>query len=197
MWLPTCPGGDEELRQGDLLADLRLLKVKLPLKLVTTDGAGPSDTADAILPTKRRHFLVVSQCCTIENHGSVALAPVISTQRLRDGEEAPYLADHPPGPDEPSTGYVFNAHALEPVLGALQARPGHLWIADLTQTISVDGVRSPLQDARVARMNTLGRAVLRRRLAAFWGRGVAEDLRELSSDGPPALSGGTSSGVGR
>jgi len=178
--MPECPDPEEELRQGDLLAHVRLPKVKLPLDILSAEGKKPGSTANALLPATVRSYLVVSQCCTIENHGAVAVAPVVSTKPLNDGEEAPYLADHPPGPADAPTGYVFNAHALEPVDGTLPERQRQLWIADLTQTISVDGDRAILQAARVARMTTVARLALRTRLASFWGRAVADDLRELN-----------------
>jgi len=127
-----------------------------------------------LLPAKRRDFLVVSQCCTIENHRVAALAPIKWISRLTDEDRAAYKqADFSVIGDDK---YVFNAHILDPIQGVMEEQGGKAKVADLTKIVTYTGDDSELRARRAARMSTDGRRLLRMRLSGFWSRVEADDL---------------------
>jgi hypothetical protein len=196
MWQAEAPEESEELRQGDLLKALVLPKPKLPLSFIITPGNEPRQGDRVVIETVQKDFLVVSQCCTIENSSFVALAPISSTRPLTEEQRRAYEALEPPiapqnredaqGTDP--VGYVFNGHRLDPIPGILEAGKDQFKIADLTQIMSFGGDRQVLKRHRVARMNPLGRKALRIRLSYFWGRAEAEDLKWFAAPGVEASS---------
>jgi hypothetical protein len=184
MWLSDPPDSSEALRQGDLLQDLLLPTLRLPITFGHPAGRAPQDGDTALLPSKERNFLIVSQCCTIENHHVAALAPIRSTPPMSPEERAIYSeADFSLiGADDK---FVFNVHTLDPIEKALEEVGGRAKVADLTQIVTCTGDDSILRAKRVARMSPAGRRLLRMRLSVFWGRVEAEDLAWFKQEGLP------------
>jgi len=136
-----------------------------------------------LLQANQRDFLVVSQCCTIENHHVAALAPIRWTPPLTDEERATYKqADFSViGNDK----YVFNAHMLDPIQNVMEEQGGKGKVADFTKIVTYIGDDSELRAKRVARMSPAGRRLLRMRLSGFWARVEADDLAWFKEQGLP------------
>jgi hypothetical protein len=184
MWLPDPPDTSETLRQGDLVQNILLPTLRLPLVFGHQAGRAPQDGDPALVPSKLRDFLVVSQCCTIENHHVVALAPIRWTARMSPEERAVYSeADFSLIGTEDK--YVYNAHILAPIERILEEQGGRAKIADFTQIVTCTGDDSELRAGRTARMSPAGRRLLRMRLSVFWGRVEAEDLAWFKEEGLP------------
>lgn len=180
MWTTTTPATAEPLRQGDLLADLILPRFQLPLSYARPPGREPRQGDSIVLPAPRaRSFLVVSQCCTIENDQVYALAPVRSTPPLASELRQAYEIDAP----RAGAAYVYSAHALAPLAQYLENHNGRLNVASFLEIQSYSGDDQGLRAARVASMTPEGRRLLRIRLAFFWGRPEAEDERSLVAAG--------------
>jgi hypothetical protein len=182
MWQSELPSADDGLRQGDLLSALLLPALKLPLAVVAVPGQEPGEQGQALVPTKKRTFLVVSQCCTIENGELVALAPVKRTPPLNPPDQMAYRWETPEDvPDDDEASFAFNALALDPLDGVLDdPGGGKLQVVSLEEIISYAGDHRLLAQQRVARMTPAGRRRLRRRLMYFWGRAEAEDESALA-----------------
>jgi hypothetical protein len=198
MWLPTCPEKSATLRQGDFLDGLVLPRLVWPLSYARP----PERTVDkgqmALLPAAKPYgYLVVSQCCTIENQLVAALAEVKSTKPLSDSELRDYEREQPVyesddtvlanerAPEDIDSGYVFNSHALAPFGEYFPRARGRIYVADFTTIQSYSGDIRDFQEARVASMSPVGRRLLRIRLALFWGRAEAEDEHWLNEHGIP------------
>lgn len=189
MWTDEEIPEDRELRQGDLISGAVLPKLSLPLRFAHVPGTD-IERAPILLDGQRQNFVVISQCCNIENSRSVALAPVRLTQPLPEGPlRAALLADEPP-PEEDVTEeslYVFDQFRLDPVPGYLGARTDNkFWVIDLNQAASYSGDREELRRLRVRRMTPAGRRLLRIKLLYFWARPEEEDVAWLTERGVPA-----------
>jgi hypothetical protein len=185
MWRPDLPDKTELLRQGDLLDGFYPPKLTLPFSYARSPEDLPRPGQPIVLSAdKMGKYLVVSQCCTIEQRGVVALARV-SKVSAKTTEQLDALALEEPSRD-PNTNYSFNMHPLDPVEGYLENSIGVLHAADLTtiQTYSKQVV--DLQNMRVAAMTPAGRRRLRIRLQFFWGRVEAEDESWFREKGLPA-----------
>lgn len=199
MWLSTCPEKSAGLRQGDFLHSLVLTRLTWPLSFARQPEAEISKGQTVLLPAVQPYgYLVVSQCCTIENQIVVALAEVKSTQRLSSYELEDYEREEPFVAPEggtgqnaeethanPSPGYVFNAHALTSFGEYLPRLNGRTYIADFTTIQTYSGSIEDFQVNRVAAMTPIGRRALRIRLSLFWGRPEAEDENFLMKQGVP------------
>jgi hypothetical protein len=187
MWEETAPNVVDDLRQGDLLAKMFLPRTRLPLSIARPPGVEPSENQHALIQLGRpRYFLVVSQCCTVENDKVAAIAPIKSTAVLHEDVYDAHFSSTPPQSDE-QPGYVFAAHAIEPFL-ALHPPPvfgSRLLVADFLEIHTYSGNLTVFQEQRIARMTPVARRDLRSRLMAFWGRaedGDKEALRKLGYD---------------
>jgi len=194
MWLSTCPEKSIGLRQGDFLHGLVLTRLVWPLSFARQAEVVISKGQTVLLPAVQPYgYLVVSQCCTIENQFVAALAEVKRTQRLSPHELEAYEREEPSvvserDVDEKSlpytdSGYVFNAHALMPYGEYLPRIDGRTYVADLTTIQTYSGRIEDFQEARVAAMTPIGRRTLRIRLALFWGRAEAGDEEFLTQQG--------------
>ena len=183
MWEADCPDAGEDLRQGDLLDGLLLPVLTLPIKVAHFSGSEPAAGDSALLGLKGpKHYVVVSQCCTIENGNQVAIAPVKSTPTLTNEEALGYLDEEPT--DE--RNFVYSVLRLEDLPEVLEALGrGRYRVVDLQATQSWAGDRSALRAARRARMTPEGRRLLRIKLGFFWGRAEAEDAVALRGLGLP------------
>jgi len=180
MWMTTTPEVAEPLRQGDLLVDLVLPRFQLPLNYARPSGREPRQGDYIVLPAPRaRSFLVVSQCCTIENDHVYALASIRSTPPLTSEGKQVYETGTP----QAGAAYVYAAHALAPLERYLENRDGRLNVASFLEIQSYTGDDQELRAARVASMTPEGRRLLRIRLAFFWGRPEAEDEKALAAAG--------------
>jgi hypothetical protein len=185
MWMPNAPDSSAALRQGDLLTGLMLPRLAWPLSYARPPEAAVAGNQTVLLSaTRPSAYLVVSQCCTIENQTVAALAVVRSTRSLSAAELREYELEEPSG--DPDLNYVFNLHALMPFQGHLLRQDGRIYVADLTSTQSYSGAISDFQKARVAAMSPAGRRLLRIRLALFWGRVEREDEQWFEENGLPA-----------
>lgn len=199
MWLPTCPEKSAPLRQGDFLYGLVLPKLKWPLSYARPPESTIEKNQMVLLSAAKPYgYLVVSQCCTIENQTVAALAEVRGTKPLSESELRDYEREEPVYEPEDATpanegvledtdsGYVFNAHALAPFDEYLPRNGGRIYIADFITIQTYSGNIGDFQAARVAAMSPIGRRLLRIRLALFWGRAEAEDEQWLIEHGVPA-----------
>jgi hypothetical protein len=192
MWLPTCPEKSAALRQGDFLYGLVLPRLTWPLSYARPPESTIQKNQMVLLPAAKPYgYLVVSQCCTIENQTVAALAEVRSTKPLSESELRDYEREEPvyepddatPADDgsleDTDSGYVFNAHALGPFEEYFPRVGGRIYIADFVTTQTYSGDIRDFQEARVAAMSPAGRRLLRIRLALFWGRAEDEDEQWL------------------
>lgn len=198
MWLPVCPEKSAGLRQGDFLYGLVLPRLVWPLSYARPpEGAIAKNQTVLLSATQPYGYLVVSQCCTIENQTVAALAEVKSTKPLSDQELSDYEREEPiyepeneaqtdeAVPENLNSGYVFNAHALAPFGQYLMRTGRRVYIADFTTIQTYSGTIKDFQEARVAAMDPIGRRSLRIRLALFWGRVEDEDEQWLTERGIP------------
>jgi hypothetical protein len=164
-----------DLRQGDLLAGVTVMKVPtFPLVVARPLGEEPSNGDLAHVPVKCGPFLVLSQCCIIEQDGFVAVAPVHKMRIKEEDGWEPFFTT------QASERYAVRAHGLDPVPGVIDPAAGFIYVADLAQQSCIaTGKKNVLRDRVVARMTARGREGLRDRLALFWGRPEQADLEEL------------------
>jgi hypothetical protein len=185
MWMPDAPDESAALRQGDLLLGLALPKLTWPLSYARPPETTVAENQMVVLPSGRiQAYLVVSQCCTIENLTVAALAVVRSTQSLTPEQLSEYEREEPSS--DPESRYAYNAHALSPFKEHLLREKRRIFIADLTSIQSYSGAISDFQKSRVAAMTPAGRRLLRIRLSYFWGRPEGEDELWFEEHGLPA-----------
>lgn len=182
MWMPDAPENSAALRQGDLLVDLALPSLKWPLAYARAPKADMAPDQPIVLPAGRMlTYLVVSQCCTIENKSVAALARVRNTRPLSDSELCDLEREVPT--DDPEIAYAYTEHALKPVGKHLHRTQDKVWVADFTSIQTYSGSIADFQSSRVAAMSPEGRRALRIRLGAFWARAEAEDKGILEQHG--------------
>jgi hypothetical protein len=185
MWTPDLPEATAALRQGDLLVNLALPKLTWPLSYARPPGQDASaDQTVLVSSGKLQTYLVVSQCCTIENQAVAALARVRTTKPLTADQIRDLERELPS--EDPEVSYSFTEHALKPAGGHLERKDGKVWVADFASIQTFSGSITDFQASRVAAMSPEGRAALRVRLAAFWGRAEAEDEQHLKERGMSA-----------
>jgi hypothetical protein len=177
MWMDEVPESPKDLRQGDLL-DMQLLpQLKIPFNIARPNDRDPRPDDLIVLKLGRlRHYLVVSQCCTIENDKVVAIAPIRTTHPLQPQDEIAYRNNTPKTKDD-DPPYAYSAHLIESYMGEHPPPPGNnkLLIVDFSQIQTYSGDLSTLRAARIARMTVPSRRDLRLRLAGFWGRAEKDD----------------------
>lgn len=176
MWEADQPSSSASLRQGDLLLDV-------PIVAQQTD-APPGESLS--LRVERKNFVVVSQCCTTENHGVVSLARV---QTMRASGISPRFLEslqvRPPVPRESGITIATNYFLLDPY--PLAVEPGRLKVANFLdiRTVLADPAAGWLTSRRAASMSVTGRRDLRSRLGLFWARPTQEDEAALLEAGEP------------
>lgn len=176
MWSQASFDGTRDFRQGDLLQGLVLPRLKTPLTYGIIGGTAATGGETVLIGSdpRPRNYVVMSQCCTIENSRVLAVAPVVSTKTLGQVELEQYRASIPD-----ASGYVVGAQWLQDLPPFLVARTGALQVADFTQIQTYNGDLDSFLPSRVARMTPQAREELRIRLMRFWGRAEAGDLEEL------------------
>lgn len=178
MWDPGAPAADDPLRQGDLLDGLPIVGRQ----------SGEPDDGQLTLRAEAKTYIVMSHCCTIENHGVVALARV-QTLRVPDPPTLFVESLRVRLPVDPAAGVNVptNYFLLDPY--PQQVPDGRVKVANFLETRIVDqgSDHSWLTKHRVARMTVLGRRDLRSRLALFWARATEEDEQVLAASGQPLL----------
>lgn len=197
MWEANQPPPEDSLRQGDFLRRVMLPKLKLPLAAVHVPGVDLPKTSPLQAVGVARDFLVVTQCCEVENGDTVAVAPVLSTPPLNEVLRASLDSEEPPlddaavenaldaggadgdGDDEPK--YAFDLLRLQPLAGLIEEGPGRYVVADLGEIISLSGDLQPLKAQRRARMTPEARRLLRIKLMYFFGRVEEEDAEQLDA----------------
>lgn len=184
MWTPDPPEPAAALRQGDLLVNLALPKLTWPLSYARPPGQDASEGQPVLVTSgKLQTYLVVSQCCVIENKTVAALARVRTTKPLTPDEIRDLERELPS--DDPEVSYAFSEHALKPVEEHLERKDRKIWVADFASIQTYSGSITDFQASRVAAMSPEGRAALRVRLGAFWARAEAEDEQHLKERGMP------------
>lgn len=178
MWEAEHAPADDPLRQGDLLKSVLFPILKVPLETVALEGKSA-----ALVATKYKWGLVVSQCCDNENDDYAAIAQVQPRTNLTAEQNAAYLA-YEPVVDDPE-GYIIEEFRLEPY-GDLQPPNGGQQVALLNRVSVFWGDCSPLRATRIARMKPEGRRWLRLNLSMLWGRAEADDRQHLQQAGVPA-----------
>lgn len=183
MW---APGVETDLRQGDLLVEVRVPKLSVPSTIWSIEGEEPRANAELRVPATSRACVILSQCCTLERalaRGEpVCVAPLRSTKPLAPEEQGPYLSVEPPSDDEAE--YVFDAHVVDPCPPAIEANvDGRLTVVDFTRTFHLQGADLWFTARRVASMTPAGRRALRISLAFYWARPERADVEELDRQG--------------
>jgi hypothetical protein len=177
------PEEEEPLQQGDLLGDLAFPRLTGELKPVGQQ---------LVLGVDMRPAVVVSQSCTIENQGVVAVAP-LRMVAVKDKGYEQILRNAGPGrgPDNPDANrFVFHMFALDPHPHLLAEPAGQIRVVDLCQIVTMGGHHAWLQELRLGRMTAQGRRALRYNLATFWGRTTEQDAIELTAAGQQLTLGG-------
>lgn len=175
---------DDPIRQGDLLVDVGIPDLALPLS-VTNEGALQGN---AVARVKYCTALVVSQCCSTKA-SYVAVAPVLRRGGLTEQQEVALLAEEPPAPDEDGRihNYTYDLFRLAPVEGTLPETDARTeWVVDFGRIVSFTGKCEVLREQRRARLNPETRRLLRIKLALFWARPEREDAEALAALGLPA-----------
>jgi len=184
VWEAELPPEAELLRQGDFLRAVLLPRLRLPLEVAHVPGTQPIDGAVVPLLGYARDYLVVSQCCEIENGDHVALALIRSTGHLDEELRAALLAEQPPSEGEEG-GYIFDKFRLEPLAGLIEGDANSFRVADLGPIMSFQGERQRLTRYRRARMTPEGRRLLRIKLSFYFGRAEDGDAEYLQGRGIP------------
>lgn len=180
--MPDAPQRTATLRQGDLLVNLALPNLTWPLSYARPPGQDASAGQTVLVPSgKLQAYLVVSQCCIIENKAVAGLARVRTTQPLTADQVQDLERELPS--DDPEVSYAFSEHALKPVGEYLERKDRKVWVADFASIQTYSGSIADFQSSRVAAMSPEGRAALRVRLGAFWARVEAEDEEYLKERG--------------
>lgn len=189
MWHDGAPHPEDELRQGDLLENVLLPKLKRPFRVAHVPGADPQGSDPMLISGSKRQVLVVSQCCDIAEDRYVAVAPIRQTGRLNDRLRRALLADVPPDPEElaagDAVGYVFDQFRLAPLDGVIDDDGELFKVADFGMMQTLTGEVDDLREHRSAAMTPAGRRLLRIKLSYFWSRPEASDAEELAAQGLP------------
>lgn len=182
MWENDLPTVDDQLRQGDLLAQVQMPAVQLPLSTYA-NPLGDSTLGALAVPT---HVgLVVSQCCQNEKGKFASISPVTDSRPVFESELQSWLSVEPVGEVE----LVFDLFCLEERPELIEHRPIRvksgqeaikLRVADLARATPYSGDWGELRKQRVARMTPYGRYMLRAKLGFFWSRAEAEDAVALA-----------------
>jgi hypothetical protein len=189
MWEDEIPDTNDDLRQGDLVADFHFPVLKLPFQIAHSPGQAIHFEDRMVLKQKPGYALVVTQCCSVAQNDFVALALVhpvpINNSTFRDA----LCADEPPEEDS-GGGYLMDLFRLTPCGAHLTSvSPTSEQCADLGKIFTVNGDQSILRDARVGRMRTHERRLLRIKLSLFFGRAEEDDIARLHELGlPPGMT---------
>ncbi len=178
MWEADLPSLEDDLRQGDLLSNVSFPQLDRRLE--------PDAQGRATLLVKSRTVIVVTQCCTVEQRGIIAVAPVGSTRELNPDDrlyQALMTEEPPPSQEVDSVPYAIDLFRLEPLHNHLPERPNRLRVAELTKILTFTGDSGWLRQARVARLTPRARQLLRLKLALFWSRVEETDAEALERMG--------------
>jgi hypothetical protein len=183
VWSSTAVPTDDPLRQGDLLLNVDLPKLKRPIPAIPLEF---KQRANMQLPYARQTALVVSSCCANANEEYLAVAPVQPLGGLTDEQEEALLRMEPPDPDSGVYGgYDIDHFRLDPLVGFLVDPPHAYQAAFLARAIPFWGDCSDLRGHRIARMTVEARRLLRLNLSLLWSRVEQSDAEELRSKGLP------------
>ena len=180
MWAPPESDGYDDIRQGDVLRGLILPNLKTPIRYLNSGEVSNGDIAAFSTPQKARDYLVVSQCCDLENGSNVAVAPVKSTRPLPANQRAALYAESP----NEETGYSYSQFGLSPLEGLIEPR-----VDNQAMYAALDEIQTYLDASEhfgscvIARMTPAGRRLLRMKLSLFFGRAEADDAAQLRSMG--------------
>lgn len=184
MWETDLPPVEDDLRQGDLLADLALPAVNIPVSRASVQAASG---LYAIIPAPTHKLaMVVSQCCQNERGDTVSLSPVTWSTPVKAPDMDKWLREEPLGDED--VDYVYDLFCLAPIENLVAHRPKQFnngeeglmfQVADLAKATPVTGDWDVVRATRVARMTPFGRYLLRTKLAYHWSRGEAQDLASL------------------
>lgn len=182
MWADSM---EEDLRQGDLLRAVTLPRLQMPLTYIKAEGEQVTAKTQSVLRQVTRNYVVISQCCTIENGAGVAVAPVRQTGPLTPDQLQAYAYAEPGEiPADAEVSFPFSTMPLDPVVGTLDALPDNRrWIVEFEDAVTFINSKDFFRGHRVAQMTVLARRNLRVRLTWFWGRAVAADVPDLSAAG--------------
>jgi len=170
VWEADPPEVASGLRQGDLLLQLPVAKQQ----------TGEALEATITLDVETKDFVVVGQCCTVQNNKVVALAPLQTMREDKQGAELlAGLRLRPPVPRGvtlPVNYFLLENHS------SLAVPDGRLKVVSLLGARIVHAGPDPmwLQRRRVARMTVRGRRDLRSRLLLHWARPTDDDEAYLA-----------------
>lgn len=184
MWQTHATPAEDPLRQGDLLSDVGIPDLALPLS-VTTEGLLQGN---AVARVKSVTVMVVSQCCSTKT-SYAAVAPVLRRGGLTGPQELALLTEEPPPPDEDGRvhNYTYDLFRLASVGDTLaELDIGTQWVVDFGRIVSFTGACDVLRERRRARLTPEARRLLRIKLALFWARPEQEDVVALAELGFPS-----------
>ena len=181
MWSDILPDDDDPLRQGDLLVDITLPDLKLPIPSFEFRGQSATTT-----PASESKVIVVSQCCDNANNDYVAVAPIGQLSNLKEHHVRALLNPEPTWDGASLSEYALEHFRLQPVDGLLDDPGGGRYlVAKLHRVASFHGDCSSLIEKRKARMTIEARRLLRIKLGLLWSRPEEGDVEELQLRGIP------------
>lgn len=185
MWLEPLPNDDDPLRQGDLLVEITLPKLRLPIPRYPFGQLEATTVA-----ASEFNVIVVSQCCDNARNDYVAVAPIGRLGQLPDHHLRALLNPEPVWKGTSLSEYVLEHFHIEPIAGLLE-NPGadRYLVAKLYRAASFYGDCRSLLEKRRARMTVEARRLLRIKLGLLWSRPEGGDVEALERRGlPPGLS---------
>ncbi len=181
MWSDALPDDDDPLRQGDLLLDITMPDLRLPLPLFAV-GQQEATTA----PAEKSHAIVISQCCDNVENDYVAVAPIGRLGGLKEHHLHALLNPEPTWDGASLSEYVLEHFRVELIEGILDdPGEGRFLVAKLHRSVSFHGDCSSLIEHRRARMTVEARRLLRIKLGLLWSRPEEGDVDELNRLGIP------------
>jgi hypothetical protein len=178
VWEDNLPPIEDDLRQGDLLAGVPIVRLDRRFE--------PDQQGASSVRVKLKTVIVVTQCCTVEQQQVVSVSPVASTRRMVEEDQMykALLTEEPPPPEAVNdVPYVNNLFRLDAFGQHIQPQAGRLKVAELSNVQTFTGDTHWLRKARVARMTPRARQLLRFKLAVLWGRVEPTDADALKAMG--------------
>lgn len=179
MWSDILPDDDDPLRQGDLLIDVTVPDLRLPIPWFAIGSQNATAT-----PALQSDAIVISQCCDNMENDYVAVAPIGRLGGLKEHHAQALLNPEPKWDGISLSEYVLEHFRVEPIAGLLDdPGNGRYLVAKLHRAASFHGDCGSLIENRRARMTVEARRLLRIKLGLLWSRPEEGDVEELKQRG--------------